>query len=512
MENVVLQPRALSRLASSSQTQGRIGVIAAWLSYCVVVSVAVLRHEPWADEAQAWLMARDLPLIQMIVSEMRYEGTPSLWHLLLWVMTRLGLPYESMSWVSAALAMAGAAYLLFKAPFPRPMRYAIAASFWILYQYAVIARQYVLVPLLTFVAADLFARAREKTYRFTVVLVLLALTSVHGAVMAVAFASAYAVHVIRDWKLLDGQTLRRQIYAGMMFSGTLLLIAVQLFPPKDLFDPPAETGIAQVFEGINGALLDWMPASLLVAVLLGTWAWRRGSIVLYVLGVASMTCLYGLIHGWPHHLGLTFVVIVAVLWHSWPTKEEIVRFTRPERMHFRATVIAVWVVLGVQIFYSGVALYNEYRTPYSGAKEAATYLRGIIASNKRVYGFDYGMNAVLAYFDRNILANQASLNGGVSFYHHSSNQPIADEQSFMRFRQTRPEYLLVICWYPPQAPQNRQLASSNGYVLERAFPGRLISKSSFGVYQTYLLFRRGDLPGIQAAGPRESGADEPCKW
>jgi hypothetical protein len=120
-----------------------------------------------------------------------------------------------------------------------------------------------------------------------------------------------------------------------------------------------------------------------------------------------------------------------------------------------------------------------------------------------IYGFDYGMNSVLAYFDHNIFENEAQLSGGASYFHHSNAYVVADRESFLAFRQRRPDYLLFICWRPPQAGEIRALASDNGYVLERVFPGQVIAKSSFDVYQTYLLYRRGDLPGQTSPGWNE---------
>ena len=41
--------------------------------------------QKWADEAQAWLIDRDLDLKTIWFHELRYEGSPGLWHTILWV-------------------------------------------------------------------------------------------------------------------------------------------------------------------------------------------------------------------------------------------------------------------------------------------------------------------------------------------------------------------------------------------------------------------------------------------
>ena len=50
--------------------------------YAVVISVGAHFHEPWRDEADGWLAARDLPLPQ-IFRFTAYVGAPGLWLLIL---------------------------------------------------------------------------------------------------------------------------------------------------------------------------------------------------------------------------------------------------------------------------------------------------------------------------------------------------------------------------------------------------------------------------------------------
>src|ERR1700749_1246002 len=62
-----------------------VGDVAALVSYSAAVLFAVRHHEKWADEAQSWLLARDLSLKTLWLRELRYEGSPGLWHTILWV-------------------------------------------------------------------------------------------------------------------------------------------------------------------------------------------------------------------------------------------------------------------------------------------------------------------------------------------------------------------------------------------------------------------------------------------
>ena len=57
--------------------------------YAALVAFAIPYHEPWVDEAQAWQLARNLPLTSLFKTYIRYEGSPGLWHFLLWMMIRI---------------------------------------------------------------------------------------------------------------------------------------------------------------------------------------------------------------------------------------------------------------------------------------------------------------------------------------------------------------------------------------------------------------------------------------
>jgi len=48
-------------------------------------------HEMWRDELQAWLIARDSKNILELFINLKYEGHPALWYLLLTPLTKVFL-------------------------------------------------------------------------------------------------------------------------------------------------------------------------------------------------------------------------------------------------------------------------------------------------------------------------------------------------------------------------------------------------------------------------------------
>src|SRR3954464_5713785 len=77
-----------------------------FLIFVTLLSIAVSHHEPWMDEAQAWLLAKDTGFKELFLKYLRYEGSPGLWHLVLMIPAKLGLPYFTINIISALFAAA----------------------------------------------------------------------------------------------------------------------------------------------------------------------------------------------------------------------------------------------------------------------------------------------------------------------------------------------------------------------------------------------------------------------
>ena len=139
-----------------------------------------LHHEPWRDEADAWLAARDLPLTEMVPEWTAHAGTPVLWYLILKTIVHSGLPYTAETVVNLVLMWTAGALLLFAAPFSRLTKVLLLGSYFFAFEYAVIARSYALSIFLIFLALAV----RKKPIAFAIVAAALFNTNVHGAIFA----------------------------------------------------------------------------------------------------------------------------------------------------------------------------------------------------------------------------------------------------------------------------------------------------------------------------------------
>jgi hypothetical protein len=167
--------------------------------YAAVLAVTIPFHEPWADEAQAFVLARDSSLWEIFRYRLHYEGTPALWHFLLRVLIVAHVPWVAVGWVCGVIAVAGVAVWLRWSPFPMVVRVLLPFTFFVLYQYGVVARSYVLFPLLLFGLCAVYCARSRQVLWFAVVAGLLANLCLQGAIVSGLFTVLYV------WELWHGR-------------------------------------------------------------------------------------------------------------------------------------------------------------------------------------------------------------------------------------------------------------------------------------------------------------------
>ncbi len=472
------------------------GVLAVWIA---VTAFTLRYHEKWADEAQAWLLARDLSLKAIWFHELRYEGTPGLWHTILWIAQHVfHAGYGALGPIGLVCATAGVAVLIFKAPFPRYIRWPLAFTYFIVYQYAVIARPYTLLPLFAFAAA-IFFKDRGRPERLTIVLVLLANLSLHGTILAGCLGLAYLVEAWPAWRTMDQDVRNRYMICIGMMALTFLFVVIVVWPTPDVGEFVVKNQIVQLPEAIkaqqphawqkfqsviSGPFLDYWFPSLLFIVLAGAWCYSRRKLLAFALPIGTLMSLY-FIHGYAHHQGTLFVSAITAFWIAWPDATEKPLFDASQRRAQYGILALLTALICLNIWDGEVAIRHEYLYPYSGAEDAANYLKSVGADRTRIVAFLYGMVGVQAYFDRNIFVNFSA-----AHYHHGL--PFEGlEFNPDDFRRMDPEYVVLFTEQPQIAMQfGIPELQAVGYEIVHFSDGYMIYKQGVYVRQVYFILRR----------------------
>jgi hypothetical protein len=506
MSTAAAEPTMLEQRQRTKAPDGwKLGDCAVLLAYVCVTLWTIRYHEKWADEAQAWLIARDLDLRTIWFHELRYEGSPGLWHTILWIAQHVfHAGYGALGYIGLAFGIAGTAVLLFKAPFPRIVRWPLAFTYVMVYQYAVIARPYTLLPLLAFCAAILFKDLLHPE-RMTVVLALLALLTLHGTILAGCLGLAYLVDAARQRQTLDQATKKKFVICAAVMACTLIFIFVILKPTSDVEEFATKGDLVRLSESLHvkqptwgmklvsvatGAFLDFVVPSFAFILLAGAWCAIRHKLLPFAASVAALIAFYMAIHGYSHHHGTVTIAAIVSIWIAWPLDRS--KLSVFENRVLTGMIALLLVFCAVQTWDSVGVIVNEYRYPYSGAEDAANFLKSEHAEQKLIFGFVYGIAGIQAYFDHNIFANTHT-----AYYHHGV--PLEGRNLDLgEVERVAPGYIVVFTEQPRLMLDSGVLDGliPLGYKLAHFSDGYLLYRRGVYVRQTYLIFSRRDTARV----------------
>jgi hypothetical protein len=500
--------RLFTGVRSAARAYARWGLHLAFGVFIGLLLVGGSRHEPWFDEAQAWLIARDSSPWTILAHLVRYEGSPGAWHLVLWAAERLGTPYDALWLISGAFACAGAWIVLYKSPFPFWLRLGVIFSYFWCYQYAVVARSYALDLFLIPLIAALYSRRSERPVAYFCLLGLLANVNLHSMILSgplsleLLFASRRDAH--RNWALWLGVTL----YALLAAAAVL-----QVWPPSDpdfmgqghiqfwsarpvvlvvqslveRWDPWSMSA-AGIHLYVSGFLAS---AVLLSALFTLAVAANRLWICMALLGSLVLFVLFIYSNYW--HSGMFYLVFILCLWVSWPGVSKLNVWAR------RGVMAALGLLCTYQTCYAGSAWWRDIGDNYSSSRAASRALIGL----KAVYPADtfaasgFKALSVQPWFPTNLFANYQAPQRNAAFYGWRRGSGVPRYVSIGNWSaltvSRRYDWLLLSTdndIHHPNPKPLEAIAADAGYCIRRVFPGGLIWKTWIAEPDTLILFGR----------------------
>ncbi|HVG22996.1 MAG TPA: hypothetical protein VND45_02480 [Thermoanaerobaculia bacterium] len=492
-------------------------------AYCAATIAGAVTHEPWWDEAQAWLVARDAPLPDLLLHEVRYEGHPPLWYLLLAIPAKLGLPYASLKVVAVLAGMSSALLLLWG--FPRvPLWIRVLAPFtlYVAYQYTIVARSYCLILPLLLLIARMYDRRHARPALFALFLILLSNVSVHGFASACGLAALFLFDVATE--RIPRPARRAFLTAAAAFILNGIMLVVLLWPPPDIlsavhlhspFDLKRHSDVA-------GALITpmfWPPtrdetplqavgmvlSAMVALAILVFWFIRSRAgapFALATLGAYAVALRYYSM--W--HEGIFFFLLLF---------GTVLAFERRPEQRSRWLDVAAQVVLVLLLmqhaYWGYRSLAYDIRWDATGSKRAAEFIKQQRLDRRQLYGTGAALVEIQPYFDANILDNYR--NDGRAYWEWSSRNtwPYTEftltsrgqmERWFDRLVRDEPEYIVyggglledeIYAARLFRDPRYRRMASFGGYTFWKTKENWLI---------TFHVLRRADRP--PASAPRSA--------
>lgn len=405
------------------------------LAYLVIVVIVMCFHEPWFDEAQSWLIARDSSFADLLTLRPHYEGHPPLWTLLLSIPAKTGVPYEiGLKGVQLLCTALLGGWLIFRAPFNRLTIALLPFTYFICFQYGVTARPYALLCVSLLMVAYYWKYADSKssnTWKLVLSLVLMCAISAYGIAIAAGFALAWVVRSVQiagiknafceilsninrllGWILLAfvGFASIACIWPAAnafgsraTFSGNSHLVQFLYF----IFVVPSES-MFTAFVGdvsLRRMSLGIVPTIICVLISILIWAfsvkiaYRRGmlvSLILPYLTFAAVATQYFTLH----HAGIVFVFFIAQLWMCIAKKPLNFDITFANKLNNKLdnklnnisnklrdkrvlTYSIIVILLAPSLIWNIFACVNDIRFDYSGSRALAQFIQRNHAENKR---------------------------------------------------------------------------------------------------------------------------------
>lgn len=355
----IFKPRNLQ----DSHNARTLALLLAFVLYIAIIAIVMCFHEPWFDEAQSWLIARDSSLADIISVRPHYEGHPPFWNLLLAIAAKNSVPYEfGIKGIQLVCASLLGAWLIFKSPFKHASSLAtflIPFTYFACFQYGVTSRPYALLCLSLLVAAHYWNSADSKTSsacKLAISLMFMCLLSVYGIAFAAVFTIAWIWRVFSKniSKTLNFSSILHAIKATIASNWARLiswgLIAIfgaanlaLAWPAKNafatratidgnstiakcfafIFVMPSESMFTSFYGDISMRRMpfDFLPITICTIFSLAIWAFairiakRRKLLAVLVIPYLVLT-IVAVRYFTLHHAGLIFVFLLSILWIS----------------------------------------------------------------------------------------------------------------------------------------------------------------------------------------------------
>lgn len=233
--------------------------------YSIVSFVILMFHEMWRDEAQAWLIARDLNPLE-IIKQMKYEGHFVLWYFILVPFAKLGFSYKTINIISWLIVLPAVWLILKKAPFKSWIKVLFIFSYPMLYLYPSISRCYCLIPLAIVLIAITYQNRMKEPIKYMLSIVLLANTHIimYGLVgmLLLTFFIEVILNRNKNTKIENKRIIISFIIAGIL----ILLIILPLFTSLTSNDIIKEKITIQISINSFLRIFEWMSALFILDI------------------------------------------------------------------------------------------------------------------------------------------------------------------------------------------------------------------------------------------------------
>jgi hypothetical protein len=386
--------------------------LALLFGYSIFTFVGILNHEIWLDEAHHWLLARDSASIMELITNMKYDGHPALWNILLFTITRFTHNPVWMQVIHGLISISATYFFVAYSPFRFLQKAIFLFGYFVLYEYSIISRNYSLLLLLLFALTAIISRPQRQFLLIGFLLAILVNVHLFGCFISI---SIMLYVLLTEYGKLGGRVLRKDILIGvLLFCLGLVLSVMQIFPPEDspfisMYDK------ATFFDRMETVLSGFIKAFVPIPDFLNQHFWNSNFLIVYAKPLAAiitvllvflpalllvhrpfeMIFFYVAVSGIlffiytagiasQRYFGLLYIVFIQALWLSKSNRVpqglfnmKRIPFFFPEtiRSTITSTLFFVQMVAGL------ITYALDLSKPFSSGREVAEFLKSDFGNN-----------------------------------------------------------------------------------------------------------------------------------
>lgn len=378
--------------------------------YAIISFVILLFHESWRDEAQAWLIARDLNIIN-IIKQMVYEGHPPLWHIILMPFAKIGLPYITIKFISWLIMCISVWLILIKSPFKILTKILIIFSTPMIYLYPAIARSYCLIPLAITLISIYYNKRHEKPIQYILAILLLGYTHVVlygmvGILLLLFFIEEFIIN-----KKINNKEQNKKIWISLIIITIGLSIAAIPMALSAISNTEANVNIdfsnldflnrlSINIKGIiaNFLYTDYYTIIISMLIIIGIlfvyeFNYYKKNALILIFSIFFQLLIYSYIYVCSAQRG--GIILLLIMFIMWIQKEI------PKNNNYKKSIeILTALIFVINIIMGQRIIYQEIKNNYSSAKQIAEYINNNIEKNSIFICSDMSVSsAVIPYIN-----------------------------------------------------------------------------------------------------------------
>ena len=362
--------------------------------FVIMAFIIGIHHEPWADEAHAWLIARDSTFQTLFFKYLHTDGHPALWHLILKFFMSIGLTYKYLFIIPIIFSTIGISIFLFKSKFPWFIKILFPFTYFIFYQYTIIARGYCLILPLLALIATIWDKRHEKCFLFTFLLILLTNTEAYTYILSGFIYLTFIYEFFKNRKNIKNK--KEHIISIIILTISFIITLLYVYPiPSNTFNPTGFPLLISdtLFTNLKMSPLIRIIISFILIIFLAICYKKENNkynFIQFLMFILPIILFFIIKYYNLWHLGIIYLVLIFCFWIHNMENNKLV-------------IILLLFTFIIQTYYSISSSIYDYKNTYSPAKEATKFIKKY--NTKNIYGLSFNESAINPYFKKNIYKN-----------------------------------------------------------------------------------------------------------